>query len=50
MHSYFYEFLRRHIDGILTCYEKIYKSVNVDQPKTDVFSQGDRYCFWFIEV
>ena len=22
------------------CYEKIYKSVNVDQPKADVFSQG----------
>lgn len=29
----------RHIDGILTCHEKIYKSVNVDQPKADVFSQ-----------
>ncbi|XP_078346811.1 adenylate kinase 8-like [Oculina patagonica] len=29
----------RHIDGILMCYEKIYKSINVDQPKTDVFSQ-----------
>lgn len=32
------------------CYEKIYKSVNVDQPKTDVFSQGDRYYFWFIDI
>lgn len=29
----------RHVDGILACYEKIYKSVNVDQPKADVFSQ-----------
>lgn len=29
----------RHIDGILMCYEKIYKSINVDQPKADVFSQ-----------
>ncbi|KAM7451132.1 Adenylate kinase 8 [Porites harrisoni] len=33
----------RHIDGILMCYEKIYKSVNVDQPKTDVFSQVMAY-------
>ena len=32
--------LHRHVDGILACYEKIYKSVNVDQPKADVFSQG----------
>ena len=31
----------RHIDGILMCYEKIYKSINVDQPKADVFSQGE---------
>jgi len=23
------------------CYEKIYKSINVDQPKADVFSQGE---------
>lgn len=29
----------RHIDGILTCFEKIHKSINVDQPKADVFSQ-----------
>ena len=49
-HSCFIWILRRHIDGILTCYEKIYKSVNVDQPKTDVFSQGDRYCFLFIDI
>lgn len=34
----------RHIDGILMCYEKIYKSINVDQPKADVFSQGT--CEW----
>lgn len=33
--------LHRHVDGILACYEKIYKSVNVDQPKADVFSQGN---------
>ena len=33
------------------CYEKIYKSVNVDQPKTDVFSQGDRYFLYiFIDI
>lgn len=29
----------RHIDGILMCFEKIHKSINVDQPKADVFSQ-----------
>ncbi|KXJ18707.1 adenylate kinase 8 [Exaiptasia diaphana] len=29
----------RHINGILSCYEKIYKTVNADQPKADVFSQ-----------
>lgn len=29
----------RHIDGILMCFEKIQKSINVDQPKADVFSQ-----------
>lgn len=29
----------RHIDGILICFEKIHKSINVDQPKADVFSQ-----------
>ncbi|EDO43271.1 predicted protein [Nematostella vectensis] len=29
----------RHIDGILACYENIYKTVNADQPKADVFSQ-----------
>ena len=35
--------LCRHIDGILMCFEKIHKSINVDQPKADVFSQGTHY-------
>jgi len=30
----------RHIDDILSCYSKCVKSVNADQPKPDVFSQG----------
>ena len=30
----------RHSGGILRCYEKVYKVVNCDQPKSDVFSQG----------
>ncbi|XP_070532328.1 adenylate kinase 8-like [Ptychodera flava] len=30
----------RHIDGILSCYEKVHKRINADQPKADVFSQA----------
>ena len=30
----------RHIDGVLDCYQKTVKSINADQPKADVFSQG----------
>lgn len=30
----------RHIDEILECYKKVVKTVNADQPKADVFSQG----------
>ncbi len=30
----------RHTQGLQTCYEKLYKSVNADQPTADVFSQG----------
>ena len=29
------------------CFEKIHKSINVDQPKADVFSQGTHYQFYF---
>lgn len=36
-------FLHRNIDGVLSCYKKIVKKINADQPKTDVFSQG-KYC------
>ena len=30
----------RHIDGIKTCFGKVHKTINADQPKSDVFSQG----------
>lgn len=30
----------RHIDGIIAGYSKTHKSINADQPKADVFSQG----------
>jgi hypothetical protein len=30
----------RNIDGISQCFEHITKLINADQPKTDVFSQG----------
>ena len=33
----------RHIDGILDCFKKVNKTVNADQPKPDVFSQGLSY-------
>jgi hypothetical protein len=32
----------RTIDGVLSCYNKIVKKINADQPKADVFSQGMR--------
>ncbi len=32
--------LSRDIDGVLSCYNKIVKKINADQPKADVFSQG----------
>lgn len=31
----------RHIDEIEECYRKVIKKVNADQPKADVFSQGN---------
>lgn len=31
----------RHIDDIEECYKKVIKKVNADQPKADVFSQGN---------
>lgn len=30
----------RHSDGIFRCYERVIKTLNADQPKADVFSQG----------
>ncbi|XP_028407699.1 adenylate kinase 8-like [Dendronephthya gigantea] len=33
----------RNIDGVLSCYKKIIKKINADQPKTDVFSQVHSY-------
>ena len=30
----------RHLDGIKQCYSSMSKTVNADQPKADVFSQG----------
>ena len=30
----------RHIGGIIQAYHSVYKTVNGDQPKSDVFSQG----------
>ena len=34
----------RHIDGIIQAYTQIHKTINADQPKADVFSQG-RFLF-----
>lgn len=31
----------RHIDGVLDCYKTTIKTINADQPKADVFSQGN---------
>ena len=31
----------RHLHGILRCYNQVVKTVNADQPKADVFSQGE---------
>lgn len=31
----------RHIGEIIDSYKHVYKTVNADQPKTDVFSQGE---------
>jgi hypothetical protein len=30
----------RDIDGVLSCYKKIVRKINADQPKADVFAQG----------
>jgi len=30
----------RHIGGITDAYKTVFKTVNADQPKSDVFSQG----------
>ena len=30
----------RHIDDIIMCNKKVVKTINADQPKADVFSQG----------
>ena len=31
----------RHFEGILDCFKTVSKTVNADQPKADVFSQGE---------
>ena len=31
----------RHIDGIVRCYSQSVRNINADQPKADVFSQGE---------
>ena len=31
----------RHLHGILRCFGQVVKTVNADQPKADVFSQGE---------
>ena len=34
----------RHFEGILDCFKAVAKTVNADQPKADVFSQGIMLC------
>ena len=33
----------RHFEGILDCFKTVAKTVNADQPKADVFSQGNTF-------
>jgi len=33
----------RHFEGIAECYKKCSKTINADQPKADVFSQGKKF-------